>query len=143
VDYPRLLADFDDVGRALARRSVEMEGGWESFQQVRRQLRRHMSRLKAGGTVHTAYLELLQRTAGNFNEDQLKRAVRSWTYWKQRYNAERHIRTQVAAAYRANQLKADRSNPWITGYRVRMNRATHAKWLKTKPGKLTKFGRRH
>jgi hypothetical protein len=145
-ELPRLVRELKDAGRALAAAGGPAEQA--EWSRVRRQLARYTRGLKPGSTVQKGYVELLRRLQRpKFRLDQLDGVVDRWGYWKQRHVAERHIRTQQAAAYRARQVEQDaRQRAWIVGYIWRLNRRAHTKWVKGgrslgKPGPLIR-GRR-
>jgi hypothetical protein len=135
---PRIIRDFEKAGERLARSSGEIRE-WAA---LKKRMRKYYSKLRIGSTTQSAYIELLQDIE-KWGPAQVDKAVEKWTYWKQRYNAERIIRTETATAYRQRQVASDKARPWIIGYRWVLNRGLHRKFVARKPGKLKKFGGRH
>jgi hypothetical protein len=102
-----------------------------------RKVKQYLRRLAAGGRVGSAYAELVQdlergKLAG--------KAVEKWIYQKQRYAAERILDTETSAAFRMRQVEVGEKIPWLIGYRWRMNLGVHARFRRTKPGRLKRFG---
>lgn len=97
-------------------------------------LRNYLVRLKPGGRMRLAYAELITDLSGG---KAAEKAVEKWGHQKQRYNAERVIATEQQRAFRLAQIERSAKMPGLIGYRWRMNRAKHARFLRSKPGKFS------
>lgn len=151
---PRLVQELEDAGAWLRHGGgVEAEERWT---QVLAEMRHYQRGLKQGGTVQNAYLELLQRVQSpKFQMADLEGCTEQWGYWKERYRAERWIRTEQQTAYRVAQLDKQEMHRWITGYLWVMNGGLHKRYVNAKrpdgtratprrpPGKSKKFGGKH
>lgn len=84
-----------------------------------KKLSSYLKKLKPGGRMRGAYIELVddlqKNKAGNA-------AIDKWVYQKQRYNAERIIKTETQAAFRRAQINASIGKPWVVGYIWHLNR---------------------
>lgn len=101
-----------------------------------RKVKQYLRRLAAGGRVGSAYAELVQDLErGKLAE----KAVEKWVYQKQRYAAERILDTETSAAFRMRQVEVGEKIPWLVGYRWRLNAGVHARFRRTKPGRLKKL----
>lgn len=144
---PRLVADLEKRARALAHSADDPELA-KAFRAQVRKARKYARGLAESGTVQSGYFEVLDdltRKAGRgrLNDQAVDKAVEKWSYWKQRYNAERIVRTETAAAYRSRSLESDMARPWIVGYRWRMFASFHAAFKRRKPSRLKRFGGAH
>jgi hypothetical protein len=138
----KLVRRVEKAGQALNHR-----GGEEAlaeWRKVRKQLRTYMRRLATDGATRSSLLELLQRTS----EDSAKgidRAIQQHAAFKQKYAAERILKTESQAALKSAQILADQKHDWITGYIWKMNRGARANFVKrltTKKGRVM-GGRRY
>lgn len=139
-NIPKLLRDVERAGMDLNRR-----GGEEALAEWRRarsELRRYMGRLAEGGRARTRVLEILQNTT----QDRAKgidSAVRRYAGDKQRYAAERILKTEQQAAFKSRQVLSDARHPSITHYIWHMNRGGRQGYVKrVKPSRTFPMGRK-
>jgi len=132
-NIPSILRDVEKAGTALNRR-----GGEEAlieWQKQRRELRRYMGKLAEGGRAHTRAMEILQQTKATSAKG-IERAVENYAHDKQRYAAERILKTEQQAAFKAEQIESDREHPAIVAYIWHMNRGGRSGFAKrVKPSK--------
>ena len=65
----------------------------------------------------------------------IDRAIRQQVSFKQKYNAERILRTETMAAYKADQVLSDQKHDFVVGYIWRMNRAARAGFVRRRTSK--------
>lgn len=97
-------------------------------------LRGYLTRLKPGGRMRLGYAELVHDLAkGKAAEASLDK----WAHQKQRYLAERILETEQQRAFRLAQIEMGAGIPGLIGYRWHMNRSKHARYLRSKPGRIS------
>jgi len=117
---PRYMRRLEEAADALYRHGRPED--WETWARRRRQLRRYVRRLADGGKVKRQLLVILQETRDDAMPA-IDRIMHFHAADKQRYAAERILRTDTAATFRAQQALSDDKHNWIIGYTWRMNRA--------------------
>jgi hypothetical protein len=138
---PKLMQQLSDAGKALAKGDPRAR---DQINATLKRINKYQRQLRSGRTVQNGYVELLERLKSpKVRAETIANAVDSWSYWKQRYHAEKWMRTESAAAYRTSQIEGDLDKPWVVGYKWLLFAAGHAKWVKTKPGNLTAYGGKH
>lgn len=128
----KLMGRVQDAGQALNRR-----GGPEALEEwrvVRKQLHHYMRRLAEGGRTRSSMLELLQHTSDTSAKG-IDRAIRQHAAFKQKYAAERLIKSETMASYKAEQIFADQKHNFIVGYIWRMNRAARSGFVRRRTSK--------
>lgn len=118
-------------GRLNSRGGEDALAEWRA---TRKQMRAYMRRLADGGRTKSSMLELLQRTS----EDSAKgidRAITQHAAFKQKYNAERILKTETMGAFKADQVLEDQKHDFVVGYIWRMNRGARASYVKRTTGK--------
>jgi hypothetical protein len=135
----KLADDALRAGRALnSRAGPEALAEW---QKVRRRIRATLPRLAEGGRTRTNWIELLQRTRDDSAKG-IERAMRHHAADKQRYVAERIIKTNRAVDFKATQILQDQKRKEIIGYIWRLNRVARSGFTKrTKPRGTVTAGR--
>lgn len=131
----QLMQRVEAAGTALNRR-----GGQEAlaeWQQVRREMRRYMRGLEEAGRTRSSMLELLQRTKDTSAKG-IGRAIRQHAAFKQKHAAERILKTEALAAFKADQVLSDMRRDYVVGYIWRMNRGARRGFVKRR---TTKTGR--
>lgn len=97
-------------------------------------LRAYLPRLKPGGRMRLAYAELItDLSRGKAAEG----TVEKWAHQSQRSHAERIMVTEQQKAFRMAQIDRTSAMPGLVGYRWRMNRSKHARFLRSKPGRFS------
>lgn len=127
-----LMDRVQAAGHALNRR-----GGDEALAEwakVRWELKRNMRRLAEGGRARSSLLELLQNTSDTSAKG-IDRAIRQHAAFKQKYAAERIIKTESMAAFKADQVLSDQRHDFIVGYIWRMNRAARSGFVRRRTSK--------
>ena len=122
-DLERLPKLVDKAVRS-ARRMEQLTG--VDLSKDLRALRRYASRLKPGGRMQSAYSELLaklekfdvKKTSGS----QMTKALEGFTHQRQRYAAERLLRTESETAFRQARIARDDGKTWLKGYMWRLRR---------------------
>jgi hypothetical protein len=128
-----LMKRVEKAGRDLNTRGGE--DALKEWQKTRRQMRSYMRRLAEGGRVKSSMEELLQRTSDTSAKG-IDRAIRQHASFKQKYAAERILKTEQMAAFKSQQVLSDRKHDWIVGYIWRLNRSARANFAKrVKPGR--------
>jgi hypothetical protein len=138
---PRYMEELEKNARALYDRGSPAD--WRRWQATRKKLKRYMGRLAEGGRVKNNLLEILQNTKNQAMPD-VDRIMHFHAADKQKYAADRILRTETSASFRSQQVLADSKHKWIIGYIWRMNRAARAGYTKrTRPRRLKGTRRRH
>jgi hypothetical protein len=121
------LQDVQKAGDALYR-----HGTPEALAKWRKSLRsvkRYTYRLATDGRMRPTLLEGLRKLE-KAGPAQVDNVIEYWTAEKQRYNAERIIRTEQQIAFKEAQIAADSEIKAIIGYIWRMNRAARSGYVK-------------
>lgn len=137
LELLRSLQDVQKAGDALYR-----HGTPEALAEWRKSLRsikRYTYRLATDGRMRATLLEGLHRLE-KAGPAQIDNVIEYWTAEKQRYSAERIIRTEQQIAFKEAQIAADSQIKAIVGYIWRMNRAARSGFVKRT--KLPKSGKR-
>ncbi len=129
---PKLMKRVQKAGQALNRRGGEE--ALDEWRKVRREMKRYMRRLDEGGRVKSSMLELLQKTGADSAKG-IDRAIEQHAAFRQKYAAERIIKTETMAAYKAEQVLADQRHDFVVGYIWRMNRSARRAFVKLRTGK--------
>jgi hypothetical protein len=119
----KLMQRVEKAGRDLNTRGGEK--ALKEWQTTRRQMRSYVRRLAEGGRVRSSLEELLQRTSDTSAKG-IDRAIRQHAAFKQKYAAERILKTEQMAAFKSQQVLSDRKHDWIVGYIWRMNRSARS-----------------
>ncbi len=121
------LENLPKLMRKVVRSARRMEGltGVDLSKDLRA-LRRYASRLKAGGRMQAAYVELLDKLQGfdpkKTEGAQLNKALDGFVHQRQRYAAERVLRTEAETSFRQARLARDEGKTWLKGYIWRLQR---------------------
>ena len=131
VKLTKPLENLRDAGRRLAKASAggDQEALRKATKEWDRQFRgieKLASRLK---DERSGYRELLQDLRGAKVKN-LDNALDKWLSQKQRYNANRIVNTEAAAAYRARELKLNEGKKYITGAYWRLNTGARRGFVK-------------
>jgi len=124
----KLMQRVEKAGRDLNTRGGEK--ALKEWQATRRQMRSYMRRLSEGGRTQSSMLELLQRTSDTSAKG-IDRAIRQHAAFKQKYAAERILKTEQQAAFKSQQILSDQKHDWIVGYIWRLNRSARAGFVST------------
>lgn len=119
-DTTRVIDRLDKAGKSLARRTGDPDAIFEWKKKIE-QVRSHAGKLKKGLAARKSYFELLARLEAG-GPEQLDQVVDRWTYGKQLSRGETWVRTEKAAAFRAEQFDRDSDRSYITHYISRLNR---------------------
>lgn len=128
----KLMRRVERAGRRLNQR-----GGEEAlaeWQAVRRKMRAYMRRLDEGGRVRSSMLELLQRTSDTSAKG-IERAIEQHAAFQQKYAAERIVKTETMASYKAEQVLSDAKHDFIVGYIWHMNRSARRGFVQRRTDK--------
>ncbi len=127
-----LMKRVQDAGQKLNQRGGEEAlAEWRS---VRKQMRHNMRRLAEGGRARSSMLELLQRTSDDSAKG-IDRAIRQHSAFQQKYAAERIIKSETMASFKAEQVLSDQKHDFIVGYIWRMQRAARAGFVARRTSK--------
>lgn len=139
---PKLIDDLLEAGEALQHNAQDPEV-WAQWEKAQRRIKRYTTTLAPRGTVQTAYLEVLQDVqSDSFRAKDIRKAVDKWSYQKQRYQAERIIKTEQATAHRIEQMEKQKGQSWIVGYRWQMAAQLHATKMRKRGGRKKLGGKR-
>lgn len=123
----RLMADLERAGNALNARGGPR--ALKDWQAVRTRLRAYMRRLDESGRIKFSFLDLLQRTSDTSAKG-INRALEQHAAFRQKYVAERIVRTEEATEFKRAQFAEDDKDPRIIGYYWRMMRAARRGYVK-------------
>jgi hypothetical protein len=137
---PAIMKQLRKAGTTLHRRGPE--AGFNEWQRSMRRIERYANRLAKDGRMRANLLEVLQNERRNVGQS-VDDITRHWMADKQRYNAERIIKTEQQIAFKNAQISRDAEVGFIIGYIWKMNRGARRNFVKTvKLRKNKKFGGR-
>jgi hypothetical protein len=148
VSLTKPLERMNEAGKRLARASAG--GDPEAIRIARKKWDKEYRRIEKIASnlkdERGGYRELLQDLKGA-KVEKLDSALDKWLSQKQRYNANRIVNTEAAAAHRAREYKQQSKKPYITGAYWRLNAGARRGFVKRikptlKSSKKWKEGRR-
>jgi hypothetical protein len=135
----KMIDRLEKAGNALNKRGDA--AALKEWQAARAQLRRQLPKLARSGRTRSSYLELLQRTSETSARG-IDRAVQQHAAFRQKYAAERIVKTESAVAFKSRQLLDDAEEaPYIVAYIWRLNRASRRGFVR-RTGPRAKFSPR-
>jgi hypothetical protein len=128
----KMIRRLEKAGNALNKRGDA--AALKEWQRARAALRKKLPKLATSGRTRSSYLELLQRTSETSARG-IDRAVKQHAVFRQKYAAERIVKTESAVAFKSRQLLDDEKEaPYIVAYIWRMNRSSRRGFVRrTKP----------
>jgi hypothetical protein len=127
-----LMKRVEKAGEALNRRGSPAD--LKEWQTVRRLMEKKVARLADGGRVQNSLIEILQTTKKDSAKG-ITRCIKHHANDVQKYKAERIIKSETMAAYKADQVLLDQKHDFVVGYIWRMNRAARSGFVKRRTSK--------